>query len=193
MQNTTRPNKVFQPLVGFLVAMTGLFFYVVAPNGEYLRHLTAIEKAALAKGQPVLKAHRAYNNIWKTGYHEGPLRVEPQSAGKLKFIPHGHWQQFDEGHLSSTSDYKSPHNSTTRIYNEIGEVTDLIEECPVIVNGDSAVEVRLIYLNLEKLTDILFVNHWFRSFAGKPVGKDYWSFDVKGKRPVPEGWKFHRY
>ncbi len=61
-------------------------------------------------------------------------------------------------------------------YNQAGEVIDIIQEFPSVLAGDSATETRLIYLNIYKLADTLVVNHWFRNFAGKPVGKDFWSF-----------------
>lgn len=64
------------PLLG-LLALGGVFYKFSRspeqPGGEYRTHLTKEERLALAQGRTLIKTHRAYSNIWHTGYHTGTL------------------------------------------------------------------------------------------------------------------------
>jgi hypothetical protein len=185
--------------IALLIALGGGMYFLSRPLGpnaydaEYRRHLSAAEKSALSRGETVSKNHRAKTNIWKSGYREGPLKIVPQADGKLTFTPYGRWQYFSKGHLFSDHNYMGPHRTTGHLYNDAGEVIDVIQVFPIVLDGDSATETRVIYLDVYRLTDTLVVNHVFESFTGRPVKKEFWSFDAQGKRPVPPNWKFHRY
>lgn len=185
--------------IALLVALGGGMYFLSRPlgpnayDGEYRRHLSVAEKSALAEGKTISKNHRANTNIWRSAYHEGPLKIVPQANGKLRFTPYGRWQYFSKGYLFSDYNYLGPHRTSSHLYSREGEIIDVIQEFPILLAGDSATETRIIYLNVYKLTDTLAVNHWFKNFADKSIGKDFWSFDAQGKRPVPAGWKFKRY
>ena len=86
-------------LVALTLALAGGIFLLSRPlpldykNGEYRRHLTATEKAALQRGEVVEKTHQAYQTIWRTYSDRGPLRVTQATDGTCAFAPHGHWQR----------------------------------------------------------------------------------------------------
>lgn len=183
-----------------LLAVLGGTFYKFSraadqPGGEFSTHLTTAERQALVQGKVVLKTHWAYNNVWHTGYHTGPLQVELLPNGKRRFRQLGHWESHTkQGRLLDEADYYSRYCSCVKVYDQDGQLIDLLTTQPVLLNGDTIVEELAIYLNLFEATDTLAVEHIFRGAEGHRLATpSYWSYDVVGKRRVPVGWKFYRY
>jgi hypothetical protein len=185
--------------LAMLAALGGTFYKssrsAEAPGGEYSTHLTKAEKQTLAKGKVVLKTHWAYNDIWHSGYHTGPLQVRQLPGGKLRFVQFGHWQDFHKGRLSYEADYFPPYRSAGKVYDEAGEIRELIWTQPIVVKTDTIVEVQVIYLDFYKRADTLVVQHLFQSKDYQRIAEPaaFWSYDVAGKHPVPRNWKFQRY
>jgi hypothetical protein len=163
-------------------------------NGEYQRHLTKQEIAALHKGETIEKTHKAYQSIWKDYYDEGPLRVTPVPKGKYKytFAAHGHWRrirkdgtvwaEFTQSNLPQAVDWLE--------YLPNGQPDYRTVIVPRVLNGDSVLELRTIYFKLAAPTDTAYVEHRFAKLhENKDAGKSFFSFDANGKRPVPPSWQ----
>ncbi len=186
------------PIALLVVVLGGLgfaFHQVTVPDGEYLRHLTVAEKASLTKGQSIIKIHRVPTDIRKLAYNEGPLRVVPLSDGKLRFIPFGHWQGFHKGVLNWEAERTNSYTSVTKSYNyEPGVVSELILEGPILIKGDTVKCTRIVYFNLLRPSDTLVVHHTFDYVKTYKKAKPaFWSYDLAGKQPVEQGWKFNRF
>ncbi|UOQ70520.1 hypothetical protein [Hymenobacter cellulosilyticus] len=163
-------------------------------DGEFRRHLTASEKAALARGDTVEKVHKAYQDVWHTYYDQGPLRVEPLGGKKYKFTPYGHWQRLSkQGQFQADMHYRNPLRDTYwREYLPDGSLDFILYSLPAVVDGDTVTESRMVYFTLVGAKDTAFVSHSF-SKGNKEVKGFYFSRDTQGKRPMPKEWKFSRY
>jgi hypothetical protein len=159
-------------------------------NGEYRRHLTRAEKAALARGEPVEKTHKAFQSIWRTYYDEGPLRVTPGPDGQYRFAPHGEWQRrTTAGHVEAVfAPGATPGRDYWHQFRADGQPDYDLYSVPAVYAGDSVVEVRLVYFARQHPADTAYVQHFFRR-GNRAVGTDFYSFDAAGKRPVPAGWQ----
>jgi hypothetical protein len=156
-------------------------------NGEYRRHLTRPEKAALARGEPVEKTHKAFQSVWRTYYDEGPLRVTPAGGGQYHFAPHGEWRRLTtQGHVEAVF---APGDARGywHQFRADGQPDYSLYSVPAVLAGDSVTEVRLIYYALQHPQDTAYVQHSFRR-GNHSVGTDFYSFDAAGRRPVPLGW-----
>ena len=181
-------------LVG-LGGLFGLYRYIVAPDREFRQELTQEEKAAVASGQAITKIHTGNSALigHNRSYNQGPLRVKPGENGKPIFVPYGMWKQVRKtGELMADWTFTGYAEETvTRSYFPDGSTDVLSYTVPAVLNGDSVRETRLIYFVIGKPLDTLIVNHWF--VKGSKQVRTSWSYDVQGKKPVPEGWKFQRY
>ncbi|MDU0368984.1 hypothetical protein ACFPAF_01145 [Hymenobacter endophyticus] len=162
-------------------------------DGSYRRHLTNEEKAQLRAGQIVTKTHRASSDIWGKHHYEGPLRVEQLPDSKLRFTPFGTWQQTKaDGRISSTWEYTGIGQETiTRAYHPNGAPDVVIYWVPAVLQGDSVREERVVYFKLDNPQDTAFVQHDYYK-NNRSLKKSFWSYDARGKQPVPAGWKFIR-
>lgn len=52
-------------------------------NGEYQRHLTCEEVAALERGETIEKTHKAFQSIWKDYYDAGTATRGPSIEGQV--------------------------------------------------------------------------------------------------------------
>ncbi|MET4106238.1 hypothetical protein [Hymenobacter sp. UYP22] len=161
-------------------------------DGVYRRHLTNEEKAQLRAGQTVTKTHRASSDIWGKHHYEGPLRVEQLPDGKLRFTPFGIWQQTKaDGRIFGTWEYTGIGQETiARAYHPNGAPDVVIYRVPAVLQGDSR-EERVVYFKLDNPQDTAFVQHDYYK-DNKSLKKSFWSYDARGKQPVPAGWKFTR-
>ncbi|MDB5269923.1 MAG: hypothetical protein JWP58_2963 [Hymenobacter sp.] len=160
---------------------------------DYRSHLTAEEKTRLATGQAVEKMHVSYWRFFpKQVYWQGLLRVEPAGENKYKFLTLGHWQQFDEhGGLLADTEFKLKGQRLTsrgRLYYPAGTLSADVVARPVVLNGDSVMETRLVNFRNGSETDTSFVERWYFK-DGKYLRPSVRSFDLAGRRPVPKGWK----
>ncbi|MBF9140098.1 hypothetical protein [Hymenobacter properus] len=164
---------------------------------DYRSHLTAAEKQQLAAGQALEKMHVSYWRFFpKQVYWQGKLRVEPAAKGKYKFTKLGHWQQFDEhGGLLADADYQLKGRWTTgheRLYYPAGTLSADVLTQPVVLNGDSVLETRLVNFRSGVESDTSFVERWYLR-DGKYLRPSVRSFDLAGRRPVPKNWKGEPY
>lgn len=183
-------------LVALTLALAGGIFLLSRPlpldykNGEYRRHLTATEKAALQRGEVVEKTHQAYQTIWRTYSDRGPLLVTQATDGTYAFAPHGHWQRLTkQGQVWAdsypTARYPAP---TWREYLPNGQPDFTMYALRTVVEGDTVVETRIVQFKYAAPTDTAYVQHLF-SIGNREARPSYISFDGIGKRPVPKEWK----
>ncbi|MBX0290024.1 hypothetical protein K3G63_06205 [Hymenobacter sp. HSC-4F20] len=192
-------NEWMAGLIGGLVAGGVIMLLQVLPaspgrsDGTYRRHLTHAEKVQLQAGQTVTKTHRTASDIWGKNHYEGPLRIEPLPNGKLRFTPYGKWQQTEsDGRVFSTWEYTGVADETiNRVYHPNGAPDIVLYWVPALLEGDSVREERVVYFKLDSPQDTAFVQHAYYK-NGKHLKKDFWSYDARGNRPVPAGWKFVR-
>ncbi|GAA3927283.1 hypothetical protein [Hymenobacter algoricola] len=160
---------------------------------EYAHHLTRDEKAALAQGDTVLKVHKAYQTIWKTYSDQGPLRVVPAGKGQYRFEPYGRWQRLSkQGRVEADWGFtKNSPESYWRQYRPDGSLDFMLYSVPAVSEADTVVDTRMVYFTLGSSKDTAVVAHSF-SKGNKEVKKPFFSYDSRGKRPVPAGWQFSR-
>jgi hypothetical protein len=187
-------------IVAITVAVSGGIYLLSHPlpldykNGEYQHHLTRAEVATLARGETVEKTHKAFQSIWKTYYDEGPLRIAPTPKGKYKytFTPHGQWQRrWTNGRVwaeFTQLDARTPNYWHEYLPN--GQPDFHLVSFPRVLDGDSVVEIRVVYFKLAAPTDTAYVEHKFAKLGeNKEARKGFTSFDGAGRRPVPPGWQ----
>ncbi|MCB2379967.1 hypothetical protein LGH70_20400 [Hymenobacter sp. BT635] len=170
-----------------------MFFRSLSPDhedGKYRRHLTRQERAALQRGEVVEKTHKSYPAILGTYYDEGPLRVLPTPDGKYSFNPYGKWKRLTRtGQLMADfNPSKSSQESYWHEYHPNGQRYYSIYTVPLVLAGDTVEETRIVVFSVENPTDTAYVQHSF-SKNNREVAKGFKSFDIKGKKPVPAGWK----
>ncbi|SMB79791.1 hypothetical protein SAMN00120144_4222 [Hymenobacter roseosalivarius DSM 11622] len=183
-------------LVALVVALGGGIYFLAQPlpldykNGEYRRHLTPAEEAALLRGEVVEKTHKAYQSIWHTYYDQGPLRVARSATGKLAFTPHGHWQRLTKTGRVEADFYQQAiyPEAAWRQYLANGQPNFTMYTIPTLLAGDSVVENRFVQFKATAAGDTAYVQHWFTK-GTKEVRPAYFSFDWRGEKPVPPGWK----
>lgn len=183
-------------LVALSLALAGGVFFLSRPlpldyrNGEYRRHLTAPEKAALQRGEVVEKTHQAYETIWRTSYDRGPLRVSRAADGTYAFVAHGHWQRLTkQGQVVAdsypTARYPAP---TWQEYLPNGQTEFMMYALRTAVDGDTLVETRIVHFKYSAPADTAYVVHLF-TIGNRQARPSYVSFDGLGKQPVPKDWK----
>ncbi|PJJ60010.1 hypothetical protein [Hymenobacter chitinivorans] len=164
-------------------------------DGEFRRHLTASEKAILARGDTVGKVHKAYQDVWHSSYDQGPLRVESRGGKTYKFTPYGHWQRLSkQGQLQADFYYPNPGSRDTywREYLPDGSLDFILYSLPAVLNGDSVTETRMVYFTRTSPQDTAVVTHSFSKGNKLIKGADYLSYDTRGRRPAPQDSKFSR-
>lgn len=178
-----------------------LLLQIIPYNGtrseyrDFRRSLSAEELSHLKVGQTVMKVHTSFMNGGRSSI-TGPLKVERISEKKFHFTPYGKWQQVElnDNHISCEWKYTGFERETvTHFFNPDGSVDALMYWVPAVVDGDSGRECRFVYFKLDNPIDTAVVEHSY-SKNGKSLGrkKVTWSYDTRGLRPVPVGWKFSR-
>ncbi|WP_157547675.1 hypothetical protein [Hymenobacter sp. DG25A] len=180
-------------IVAIVIALSGGVFLLSRPlpvdykNGEYRRHLTKVEKAALQRGEVVEKTHKAYQTVWKSYYDQGPLRIALDRSGKYTFTPHGRWQRLTkQGRLEADSYPKAVYpEASWRQYLANGQLDFAMYDLPTVFEGDSIVETRIVQFRYSNPLDTAYVQHMF-SKGNKEVTPSTFSFDGAGRKLIPQ-------
>lgn len=158
---------------------------------QFRRGLTQEELVRLEAGEIVTKTAKIFLNSGRS-YQVGPLRAERISAKEFRFTPFGKWQQTEkEGYMSCEWEYTGvPRESVTHFYNPDGSLHAVLYVVPAVLKGDSVREHRMVYFKTNTSNDTACVEHIYKKNGKSLRGKTTWSYDTRGLRPVPPGWKF---
>lgn len=187
-------------IVALTVALTGGIFLLSRPlpenwrDGEYRRHLTKAEKGALKRGEVLQKTHKAYQDVWKSKYDEGPLRIIPQPNGKYQFKPYGEWKRVTKTGLlqAQFNPSLSPSEFYWREYNPDGSTQSYHYTTRMMVGNDTVNHNRVIVFRGGNTADTAFVQHFFSHIkTNKTALPNKTTFDSQGLRPVPKDFNYN--
>ncbi|SDX65118.1 hypothetical protein [Hymenobacter psychrophilus] len=160
---------------------------------QYQRHLTPAEVAAAQRGEVVEKIHKKYGDIWHSYFDQGPLRVRWQN-GRYQFTPHSTWVRLSKhGQLQAENIYTTtadsvPYKGIWKNYRPDGSLEFVNYQLPAMFDGDSVTHNVVVQFGYQTPADTLSVHHMYSRSGGRAV-REFWSRDVRGQQPMPEGWK----
>ena len=143
--------------------------------------LTATQQSALRPDSSLVFIHSTYYPFRKQRvYSTGPMKVERQADGQLRYQRMGQWKQFHaSGVLLFTTDFDTGRASQ---YSLDGTLNHDVYNVKDAYPGDSVQVCKFVRFAHGDRSDTLYVQHWY--YQNDKVVKELFTKDFQGKRGI---------
>jgi hypothetical protein len=143
--------------------------------------LTPTQLSTLQPGVPLVISHTTYYPFRKGRvYATGPVRVDRQADGQLRYQRVGPWKQFyANGGLFASYDFSTGKSSQ---FNPDGTLNHDVYNLKDAYPGDSVQVTRFVRFATGDRQDTLYVQHFY--YQNNKYVKDLFTKDFQGKRAI---------
>ena len=143
--------------------------------------LTETQQSSLQQGSPLLFTHTTYYPFRKQRvYSTGPMKVERQADGQLRYQRVGQWKQlYASGALFFAIDFDTGRASH---YSPDGTLSHDAYNMKDAYPGDSVQVNRFVRFTHGDRNDTMYVQHWH--YQNDKVVKELFTKDFQGKRVI---------